>query len=155
LQRPIGADSLAVLSLLAAPLALAQQTALAPAKDATAITRQDNLAVYQQLPFADKTDFDDARRGFMGTIASGTFPTDDGRKYGIELRNSVLVYTDGVTLANPDATLTMNKGDFARLLMGGQQAQSGTGKLSGESQKVAELFSLLEPFDPMFNIVTP
>jgi len=155
LQRPIGADSLAVLSLLAAPLALAQQTALAPAKDATAITRQDNLAVYQQLPFADKTDFDDAQRGFMGTIASGTFPTDDGRKYGIELRNSVLVYTDGVTLANPDATLTMNKGDFARLLMGGQQAQSGTGKLSGDSQKVAELFSLLEPFDPMFNIVTP
>ena len=155
MQRPIGADSLAVLSLLAAPLALAQQTALAPAKDATAITRQDNLAVYQQLPFADKTDFDDAQRGFMGTIASGTFPTDDGRKYGIELRNSVLVYTDGVTLANPDATLTMNKGDFARLLMGGQQAQSGTGKLSGDSQKVAELFSLLEPFDPMFNIVTP
>jgi alkyl sulfatase BDS1-like metallo-beta-lactamase superfamily hydrolase len=79
----------------------------------------------------------------------------DGRKYGIELRNSVLIYTDGVTLANPDATLTMSKGDFARLLMGGQQAQSGTGKVSGDSQKVAELFSLLEPFDPMFNIVTP
>jgi len=71
--------ALAVLSLLAAPLALAQQTAFAPAKDATAITRQDNLAVYQQLPFADKTDFDDTQRGFMGTIASGTFPTDDGR----------------------------------------------------------------------------
>jgi|SRR5216684_6346868 len=79
----------------------------------------------------------------------------DGRKYGIELRNSVLIYTDGVTLANPDATLTMSKGDFTRLLMGGQQAQSGTGKVSGDSQKVAELFSLLEPFDPMFNIVTP
>jgi alkyl sulfatase BDS1-like metallo-beta-lactamase superfamily hydrolase len=39
--------------------------------------------------------------------------------------------------------------------MGGQQAQSGTGKVSGDSQKVDELFSLLEPFDPMFNIVTP
>jgi alkyl sulfatase BDS1-like metallo-beta-lactamase superfamily hydrolase len=67
----------------------------------------------------------------------------------------VLIYTDGVTLANPDATLTMSEGDFARLLMGGQQAQSGTGKVSGDSQKVAELLSLLEPFDPMFNIVTP
>jgi alkyl sulfatase BDS1-like metallo-beta-lactamase superfamily hydrolase len=71
--------ALAVFSLLAAPLALAQQTAFAPAKDATAITRQDNLAVYKQFPFADKTDFDDAQRGFMGTIANGTFKADDGR----------------------------------------------------------------------------
>ncbi len=33
---------------------------------------------HQQL-FADKTDFDDAQRGFMGTIANGTFKADDGR----------------------------------------------------------------------------
>ena len=79
----------------------------------------------------------------------------DGTKYGIELRDSVPIYTEGVTLANPDATLSMSKGDFARLLMGGQQQQSDAGKVSGNSQTVVELFSMLDRFDPMFNIVTP
>lgn len=79
----------------------------------------------------------------------------DGTKYGIELHNSVLIYTEGVTLANPDATLNMSKADFARLLMGDQQAPSDAAKVSGNSQKVVELFSMLDRFDPMFNIVTP
>ncbi|OTP67619.1 alkyl/aryl-sulfatase [Caballeronia sordidicola] len=79
----------------------------------------------------------------------------DGRKYGIELRNSVLIYTEGVTLANPDATLTMSKDDFAGLLMGGQQQQADASKVSGNGQKVTELFGMLDRFDPMFNIVTP
>jgi alkyl sulfatase BDS1-like metallo-beta-lactamase superfamily hydrolase len=83
----------------------------------------------------------------------------NGKKYGIELRNSVLIYTEGVTLANPDATLSMSKDDFAGLLMRGQTVdqdlQSGKGQISGNSAKVSELFSLLDKFDPMFNIVTP
>jgi alkyl sulfatase BDS1-like metallo-beta-lactamase superfamily hydrolase len=79
----------------------------------------------------------------------------DGRKYGVELRNSVLIYTEGVTLANPDATLTMSKNDFTRLLMGGAQAPLDADKISGNSQKVSELLALLDTFDPMFNIVTP
>jgi alkyl sulfatase BDS1-like metallo-beta-lactamase superfamily hydrolase len=49
----------------------------------------------------------------------------------------------------------MSKGDFARLLMGGVQAQSGADKISGNSQKVSELLALLDTFDPMFNVVTP
>jgi alkyl sulfatase BDS1-like metallo-beta-lactamase superfamily hydrolase len=79
----------------------------------------------------------------------------DGSKYGIELRNSVLIYTEGVTLANPDATLTMGKNDFTRLLMGGAQAPLDADKISGNNQKVSELLALLDTFDPMFNIVTP
>ena len=67
----------------------------------------------------------------------------------------MLIYTEGVTLANPDATLTMSKNDFTRLLMGGVQAQSGADKISGNSQKVGELLALLDTFDQMFNIVTP
>lgn len=79
--------TLAVACLLASRLASAQespaQTAppaqpVAP-KDATEITRASNLAVYKQLPFADKTDFDDAQRGFIGGLSTGTFKTDDGR----------------------------------------------------------------------------
>ena len=49
----------------------------------------------------------------------------------------------------------MSKGDFARVLMGGQQQRSDAAKVSGNSQKVVELFSMLDRFDPMFNIVTP
>jgi alkyl sulfatase BDS1-like metallo-beta-lactamase superfamily hydrolase len=71
------------------------------------------------------------------------------------LRNSVLIFTKGVTLANPGATLAMSRGDFSRLLMGGQQEPSDAAKVSGNSQKVVELFGMLDRFDPMFNIVTP
>jgi len=49
----------------------------------------------------------------------------------------------------------MSKNDFTRLLMGGAQAPLGADKISGNSQKVGELFALLDTFDPMFNIVTP
>lgn len=153
----LGFTALAVLSLLAAPLASAQQTAFAPAKDAGAITPAGQPRVTAMSP--------DMRLDFMGIRLNGpkangkhaviNWDLGDGSKYGIELRNSVPICTRGVTLANPDATLSMSKGDFARLLTGGQQAQSETGKVRGNSQKVAELFSLPEPFDPMFNIVTP
>ena len=47
----------------------------------------------------------------------------------------------------------MSKNDFARFLMGGGQAARD--KVSGNAQKVSELFGLLDTFDPMFNIVTP
>jgi alkyl sulfatase BDS1-like metallo-beta-lactamase superfamily hydrolase len=80
---------------------------------------------------------------------------DDRRKYGIELRNSGRIYTEGVTLANPDATLTMSENDFTRLLMGGAQTPLGADKIGGDSQKVSELLAVLDTFDPMFNIVTP
>lgn len=83
----------------------------------------------------------------------------NGEKYAIELRNSVLIYTRDATLPNADATLTMSKDGFASLLMGGQtldkETQSGKAKVAGDSQKVTELFSMLDSFNPMFNIVTP
>jgi alkyl sulfatase BDS1-like metallo-beta-lactamase superfamily hydrolase len=83
----------------------------------------------------------------------------NGQSYGIELRNSVLIYSEGVTLPNPDATITMDKSAFAALLMGretlGKQAADGTAKVSGNAAKVTELFGLLDSFNPMFNIVTP
>lgn len=83
----------------------------------------------------------------------------NGEKYAIELRNSVLIYTPNATLPNADATLNMSKDEFASLLMGGQtldkETQSGKARVAGDSQKVTELFSMLDSFNPMFNIVTP
>lgn len=37
-------------------------------KDASSFTRSQNEAVLEQLPFADRQDFEDAKRGFIGTV---------------------------------------------------------------------------------------
>ena len=37
-------------------------------EDATPITRAGNRAVLDALPFADTQDFEDARRGFLGSL---------------------------------------------------------------------------------------
>src|SRR5689334_13513152 len=39
-------------------------------KPATAATAKANAAVLQQLPFANRQDFEDAQRGFLGTLDS-------------------------------------------------------------------------------------
>lgn len=40
----------------------------APPKDATEATKNANAAVLNELPFADKQDFEDANRGFIATV---------------------------------------------------------------------------------------
>jgi len=57
--------SLPCLLALALPLAaLAEE----PAKDATELTRQSNQQWLQRLPFADRSDFDNARRGLLEAV---------------------------------------------------------------------------------------
>ena len=58
--------------VLLAPRAQAQE-------DATAMTRQSNASVAQQLPFQDSEDFEDARRGFVATLPDATIRSADGR----------------------------------------------------------------------------
>jgi len=43
----------------------------AQSKDAEAATRAANAAVAKSLPFSDRADFDDARRGFIATLPDG------------------------------------------------------------------------------------
>lgn len=47
-------------------------------KDASSATQQINAALAATLPFGDKTDFDDAKRGFIGTYAEGVIRTPSG-----------------------------------------------------------------------------
>jgi alkyl sulfatase BDS1-like metallo-beta-lactamase superfamily hydrolase len=47
-------------------------------KDAEPATRHANAALAARLPFDDKTDFDDARRGFIGTHVDGVIRTAKG-----------------------------------------------------------------------------
>ena len=47
------------------------KAASTPAKPASDATARAQAAVLQQLPFQSQRDFEDARRGFIGTIDSG------------------------------------------------------------------------------------
>jgi alkyl sulfatase BDS1-like metallo-beta-lactamase superfamily hydrolase len=48
-------------------------------KDATPVTRAKNRAALEALPFADTQDFEDARRGFLGTLPDVEIRNAEGR----------------------------------------------------------------------------
>jgi alkyl sulfatase BDS1-like metallo-beta-lactamase superfamily hydrolase len=48
-------------------------------KDATPITHELNRAALETLPFSDTRDFEDARRGFLGTLPEVEIKNDEGR----------------------------------------------------------------------------
>ena len=54
-------------------------TVSAQAKDAEPATRRANAEVLRALPFADRTDSDDARRGFIAALPDGLVQGDGGR----------------------------------------------------------------------------
>jgi len=83
----------------------------------------------------------------------------DGGNYAVELRNGVIIYTEGKVLDKADATLTVDKLGFAGLMMGGvdldKEVAAGKAKVEGDVAKVNELLGLLDTFPTMFDIVTP
>ena len=48
-------------------------------KDATPITHELNRTALETLPFSDTRDFEDARRGFLGTLPEVEIKNDEGR----------------------------------------------------------------------------
>jgi alkyl sulfatase BDS1-like metallo-beta-lactamase superfamily hydrolase len=69
-------------------------------KDASAITRTLNRAVLDALPFADAQDFEDARRGFLGSLPEVEIKNDAGRV--------VWTLRDYAFLGEADAPPTVN-----------------------------------------------
>jgi len=69
-------------------------------QDASAITRALNRAVLDALPLADARDFDDARRGFLGSLPEVEIKNDAGRV--------VWTLRDYAFLADPEAPPTVN-----------------------------------------------
>ncbi len=59
-------------------LSLRVEAQVAP-KDATDITEKANAAVLQKLPFANKTDFENANRGFIATLPDVTIKNEKGQ----------------------------------------------------------------------------
>jgi len=74
--------------------------ALEDPKDATSITRALNRAVLAALPFGDTQDFEDARRGFLGSLPDVEIRNDAGR--------IVWSLKDYAFLEAPEAPATVN-----------------------------------------------
>jgi alkyl sulfatase BDS1-like metallo-beta-lactamase superfamily hydrolase len=60
-------------------LVLTTQPLLAQSKDAEPATRAANEAFIKSLPFSDRADFDDAKRGFIATLPDGVIAGPGGR----------------------------------------------------------------------------
>jgi alkyl sulfatase BDS1-like metallo-beta-lactamase superfamily hydrolase len=83
----LSAASIAVLLMI--------QPGFAQSKDAEPATRAANEAFVQSLPFADRADFDDAKRGFIATLpdgvvaGAGSKPAFDTRPYAFLEKDEV------------------------------------------------------------------
>lgn len=144
-------------------------------KDAAPATRDANAAVLQQLPFADREDFADARRGFVAALPDGvrlngaraegkhivlnwTF-TDLGETHVLNLENSALTHRLGPPSAQADASLTLTRATLDAIVLKQlsfpDAVKSGQVAIAGNAAKPAELLGLLDEFSPSFAVVTP
>ena len=93
------------------------------------------------------------------TIAMNWSFTDTGETYAVTLENAALTYTAGMQLPAADATITFRSATLDRVLVGettlDKEIEAGSIRIQGDRRKLAELLSLLDSFEPMFNIVTP
>jgi alkyl sulfatase BDS1-like metallo-beta-lactamase superfamily hydrolase len=85
--------------------------------------------------------------------------TDTSEKYVLTLESSVLNHTPNKHVENADTTITLTRKVFNELILRqaspAEKVASGEIKIEGNPGKLNELFSLLDQFDPWFNIVTP
>jgi alkyl sulfatase BDS1-like metallo-beta-lactamase superfamily hydrolase len=93
------------------------------------------------------------------TVSLNWIFTDVHQEYAVRLEDSVLVYTANRQLPNADATLTLTRATSDEITLGkttfDDAIASGAVKVVGSKDKIAELFGLLDTFNPMFDIVTP
>ncbi len=85
---------------------------------------------------------------------------DTKDKYAVVLENSVLIYTKGKQVKNPDVTIVLtNKVPFNEVVAGyakfDDQVKAGKIKVTGDQNKVNDLFAMQDNFKFMFNVVTP
>ncbi|PWU25676.1 MAG: hypothetical protein C5B48_00090, partial [Candidatus Rokuibacteriota bacterium] len=85
-------------------------------KDATPLTQAHNRAVLDTLPFGDTQDFEDARRGFLGTLPEVEIKNDQGRVVWSLTEYAFLADRDAPPTVNPSlwrqAQLNMHHGLF-------------------------------------------
>jgi alkyl sulfatase BDS1-like metallo-beta-lactamase superfamily hydrolase len=85
-------------------------------KDATPVTRALNRAVLDALPFADRQDFEDAQRGFLGTLPEVEIRNAQGRVVWSLREYAFLAAEDAPPTVNPSlwrqARLNLHNGLF-------------------------------------------
>jgi alkyl sulfatase BDS1-like metallo-beta-lactamase superfamily hydrolase len=82
---------------------------------------------------------------------------DNGEKYIVELSNATLTNIEGFQDPNPDPTLTVDRADLNRVMMGvasfDQPAQEGKARFDGDRTVIAKLRDLMVTFKPDFEIL--
>ena len=86
--------------------------------------------------------------------------TDTKEQYVLALENGALNNTANKQAKEADATVTLTRAAFSEAIMGGKpeleaKIAAGDIKIEGQKEKLGELLSLMDNFDPWFNIVTP
>jgi alkyl sulfatase BDS1-like metallo-beta-lactamase superfamily hydrolase len=82
---------------------------------------------------------------------------DNGEKYAIELENATLTNIKGFLAAKPDLTITVNRADLDRVMMGvatfDQLADEGKARFDGDRTIIHKLRDLMVTFTPDFEIL--
>jgi alkyl sulfatase BDS1-like metallo-beta-lactamase superfamily hydrolase len=82
---------------------------------------------------------------------------DIGEKYLIELSNATLTNIEGVQAAKPDLTVTMNRADLNRVMLGlttfDQLSQEGKARFDGDRTAIYKLRDLMVTFTPDFEFI--
>jgi alkyl sulfatase BDS1-like metallo-beta-lactamase superfamily hydrolase len=82
---------------------------------------------------------------------------DNGEKYAIELENATLTNIKGFLAASPNLTVTVNRADLDRVMMGvatfDQLADEGKARFEGDRTVIHKLRDLMVTFTPDFEIL--
>ncbi|GCE07641.1 alkyl/aryl-sulfatase [Dictyobacter aurantiacus] len=93
------------------------------------------------------------------SIALNLSFSDTNQRYAIQLENSALTYTPDKQFARPDATLTLSRAILDAINLGATTFENEIAfnaiQIQGDKNKVLELLSLMDTFEPTFNVVTP
>jgi len=99
---------------------------------------------------------DPKRAEGMSTTINLVLP-DIGEKYLIELSNATLTNIEGVQAAKPDLTLTLNRADLNRVMLGiatfDSLAQEGKARFDGDRTAIYKLRDLMVTFTPDFEFI--
>ncbi len=82
---------------------------------------------------------------------------DNDEEFVIELSNGTLTSLEGFVADNPDLTITLNRSDLERAMLGTaplqQQVADGTARLDGDAGVLLTLAGMLVHFGPAFDIM--
>ena len=82
---------------------------------------------------------------------------DNGEKFAVELENATLTTIKGFQIAKPDLTVTVNRSELNRVMMGlagfDQLASEGKAKLEGNREIIHQLRDMMVTFRPDFEIL--